>query len=30
MVNRNVLTLDEFTLREMHAFPQATGELAGF
>ncbi|HEY5408395.1 MAG TPA: class 1 fructose-bisphosphatase [Ginsengibacter sp.] len=29
MVNRNVLTLDEFTLREMHAFPQATGELAG-
>ena len=29
MVNRNVLTLDEFTLREMHAFPGATGELAG-
>jgi len=29
MVNRNVLTLDEFTLREMHAFPRATGELAG-
>jgi fructose-1,6-bisphosphatase I len=29
MVNRNVLTLDEFTLREMKAFPQATGELAG-
>jgi fructose-1,6-bisphosphatase I len=29
MVNRQVLTLDEFTLREMRAFPQATGELAG-
>ena len=29
MVNRNVLTLDEFTLREMRAFPKATGELAG-
>lgn len=29
MVNRNVLTLDEFTLREMRAFPRATGELAG-
>ncbi|MDE3181939.1 MAG: class 1 fructose-bisphosphatase [Bacteroidota bacterium] len=29
MVNRNVLTLDEFTLREMKAFPRATGELAG-
>ena len=29
MVNRNVLTLDEFTLKEMHAFPRATGELAG-
>lgn len=29
MVNRNILTLDEFTLREMRAFPQATGELAG-
>ncbi|HEY5393522.1 MAG TPA: fructose-bisphosphatase class I, partial [Hanamia sp.] len=29
MVNRKVLTLDEFTLREMHAFPGATGELAG-
>src|SRR5665647_460331 len=29
MVNRKVLTLDEFTLREMHAFPMATGELAG-
>lgn len=29
MVNRNVLTLDEFTLRELKAFPHATGELAG-
>ncbi len=29
MVNRNVLTLDEFTLREMRVFPKATGELAG-
>ena len=29
MVNRKVLTLDEFTLREMRAFPKATGELAG-
>ena len=27
--NRNILTLDEFTIREMRAFPQATGELAG-
>ncbi len=29
MVNREVLTLDEFTIREMRAFPKATGELAG-
>ena len=29
MVNRQVLTLDEFTLREMRVFPKATGELAG-
>ncbi len=29
MTNRQVLTLDEFTIREMRAFPQATGELAG-
>ena len=29
MVNRKVLTLDEFTIREMRAFPQATGELSG-
>ncbi|MBN9350590.1 MAG: class 1 fructose-bisphosphatase [Chitinophagaceae bacterium] len=27
--NRRVLTLDEFTIREMRAFPQATGELSG-
>src|SRR6478672_10980563 len=27
--NRNVITLDEFTIREMRAFPKATGELAG-
>ena len=29
MVNRNVLTLDEFTIREMKEFPKSTGELAG-
>jgi len=29
MVNRQVLTLDEFTIREMRVFPKATGELAG-
>ena len=29
MVNREILTLDEFTIREMRAFPKATGELAG-
>ena len=29
MVNRKVLTLDEFTIREMQAFHKATGELAG-
>ncbi len=29
MVNRQILTLDEFTIREMRAFPKATGELAG-
>jgi fructose-1,6-bisphosphatase I len=27
-INRNILTLDEFTIQEMRAFPQATGELA--
>lgn len=26
--NRNILTLDEFTIQEMRAFPQATGELS--
>jgi fructose-1,6-bisphosphatase I len=29
MVNRTVLTLDEFTIQQMRDFPQATGELAG-
>ncbi|MEO8416068.1 MAG: class 1 fructose-bisphosphatase [Ginsengibacter sp.] len=29
MVNRQVLTLDEFTIREMRLFPKATGELSG-
>src|SRR5436305_5791536 len=29
MVNRKVLTLDEFTIKEMRAFAKATGELAG-
>jgi len=29
MINREVLTLDEFTIKEMRAFPKATGELAG-
>lgn len=29
MVNRQVLTLDEFTIREMKEFPRSTGELAG-
>jgi len=28
-INRNVLTLDEFTIREMRAFSKATGELSG-
>lgn len=28
-VNREILTLDEFTIREMREFPQATGELSG-
>lgn len=27
--NRNILTLDEFTIQEMRAFPQATGQFAG-
>ncbi len=29
LINRQVLTLDEFTIREMRAFPKATGELSG-
>ena len=29
MVNRGILTLDEFTIKEMRAIPRATGELAG-
>lgn len=29
MVNRGILTLDEFTIKEMRAVPRATGELAG-
>lgn len=28
-INRNIQTLDEFTIQEMRAFPRATGELAG-
>ena len=28
MVNRNVLTLDEFTLQQLRNFPSATGELS--
>jgi len=28
-VNRQVLTLDEFTIQEMRKFPRATGELSG-
>ena len=27
-VNRQVLTLDEFTIQQLRAFPQATGELS--
>jgi fructose-1,6-bisphosphatase I len=29
LVNRKVLTLDEFTIQQQRDFPQATGELAG-
>jgi fructose-1,6-bisphosphatase I len=29
VVNRNVLTLDEFTIQQLRGFPQATGELSG-
>ena len=28
ITNRHILTLDEFTIREMRAFPQATGQLS--
>lgn len=28
MVNRNILTLDEFTIQQMRGFPAATGELS--
>src|SRR3569833_2978590 len=27
--NRNILTLDEFTIQQLRQFPQATGELSG-
>jgi fructose-1,6-bisphosphatase I len=29
VVNRNIQTLDEFTIQQMREFPKATGELAG-
>src|SRR4029077_4567589 len=29
IVNRKVLTLDEFTIQQLREFPQATGELSG-
>ena len=29
MVNRNFITLDEFTIQQLRLFPQATGELSG-
>ena len=28
MINRNILTLDEFTLQQLRNFPKATGELS--
>src|SRR5918994_977724 len=28
-VNRNILTLDEFTIQQLRDFPKATGELSG-
>jgi fructose-1,6-bisphosphatase I len=28
IVNRNILTLDEFTLTQLRQFPSATGELS--
>ena len=29
LVNRKILTLDEFTIQQLRDFPQATGELSG-
>ena len=29
IVNRKVLTLDEFTIQQLREFPHATGELSG-
>src|SRR5215469_3639871 len=29
MINRKVLTLDEFTIQQLRQFPHATGELSG-
>jgi fructose-1,6-bisphosphatase I len=29
IINRNVLTLDEFTIQQLRDFPNATGELSG-
>src|SRR6188768_4502235 len=29
VINRKILTLDEFTIQQMRDFPQATGELSG-
>ena len=28
IINRNILTLDEFTIQQMRQFPNATGELS--
>lgn len=28
IINRNILTLDEFTIQQMRMFPNATGELS--
>src|SRR5258706_6453238 len=28
IIDRRILTLDEFTIRQLRAFPQATGELS--
>src|SRR5690606_27050352 len=29
IINRKVLTLDEFTIQQLRSFPHATGELSG-